>query len=414
MDTNNFESIKANNNKFAPILVFTVLISVVFVGGFFFGYRLNYINQQIGSSSNNNESSVSVITGNGIYNEVLSKIRNEYISKDLDEKKMTYGSIRGLVESLDDKYTLFLDPEEKKEYSSQNAGEFEGIGTTLRYNGEYTLIESPIDGFPAQKAGLMAADMIIEVNGEDMHKKRANYVASKILGEAGTEVKIKVFREKDGTTYEKNITRALIDMENIEFKMLDNGIAQIKILKFTEASEYDFRLLWDKIITEVVSNNPKGIILDLRNNPGGYVDSAVYVLEEFLPSKTEIFSEVNREGEEVQKFTAREGKLLNIPVVVLVNTGSASASEIVTGALQDHKRAQVVGEPTVGKGVEQKVINLSDGSQINLIFKKWLTPNGHFIKPDDSIKPDQIVELTTENFEAGIDPQIEKAKELLK
>ena len=214
MDDKNFENISENNNKFSPILIVAILISIFFVGGFFFGIKYSLIRQNIITSPisqfNNN-------SGMELYDEVLRLIENEYISKDLDEKEMTYGSIRGLVESLGDKYTLFLDPEEKEEYSNQNAGSFEGIGTTLRYNGEYTIIESPIAGFPAQESGLMPGDVIIEVNDEDMHKKRANYVASKILGEAGTEVKLKVFREKDGATYDKAIIREVIDMDNIEY-----------------------------------------------------------------------------------------------------------------------------------------------------------------------------------------------------
>lgn len=403
--------------KYAKILLKTILLVFVFTGGFAFGYRMkDFANQRYisGYQSRMNSGIVEKKSGMDIFYEVWDEVEEGYIEREIDNEVLVYGGIRGVVESLGDKYTTFFDPEETKEMSNRNGSIFEGIGTTLRYEGEYTIIETPIAGFPAEASGLMPKDIILEVNDEDMRRKRAHFVAEKIMGEAGTEVKLKVFRENDGQVYEKTIVRQVIDMANIDYTDLGDGIFQIKIHKFTESSVLEFKTKWSEIIEEITSNKVNGIILDLRSNPGGFVDAAIYVLEEFFDKGTLILSEVDRDGNEVNRTTKRSGGLSDIKVVVLVNSGSASASEIVAGAFQDHERAILVGEETVGKGVEQKVVSLSDGSSLHLVYKKWLTPDGHNVSYENPIVPNEVVEYTTEDFEQSRDPQLDRALELLR
>ena len=321
--------------------------------------------------------------------EVWNKLETEYIDPDyIDGQQLLYGAASGLVNGLDDRYTSFLTPEEKKEYLSGNKREFEGIGTTLAEKDDFVIIESPIDGYPAQKAGLKPNDVILKVDDEDMQGKSATEVAKKIRGEANTIVKITYYRPSDTETNEVEITRKKIDLENIEFEELESGIYKIKIYQFTDEDVASYNQKWDRIMTELAAKNPEGLVIDLRNNPGGFVDSVRHSLGEFITKDTVIFQEENRRGERTVYKVNRVGKFTNIPLVVIVNQGSASSSEIFAGAIQDNKRGVIIGTETVGKGVEQKLIDLSDGSMLQIVFQKWLTANGRNITTKEPITPD--------------------------
>lgn len=338
--------------------------------------------------------------------ETWSELEKEYIKSDLDAQKMVYGATKGLVESLDDPYTAFLSPQETADYKQTNAGEYEGIGATLKQEEGAVAIESPIDNSPAQRAGLKAGDYILKVDDKDVEESSVYEVVALIRGKAGTEVKLHIYRASDKKEYDFTITRASIDIDNISVEKLDNGIVKIKIVRFTETDLATFNSLWDEMVEKTLSYNPKGIVIDLRNNPGGYVSGVENVISEFVLKDKTIFWEESKNGAKVEHTVSRDGKLLNVPVVVLVNQGSASASEIFAGAMQDLGRAKVIGMPTVGKGVEQKILTLSDGSMLQVVFQKWLTPSGKNITKTEPIKPD---------FEID-DPkaQEDKALELLK
>jgi len=325
--------------------------------------------------------------------ETWQRLEQEYLAATkIDPQNMVYGAVKGMVSSLDDPYTAFLTPEEVVEYFKSNAGEYEGIGATLMQDGAYVKIESAVDDTPAQKAGLKAGDLILFVNDEDVYNKSVYEVVSKIRGEAGSNVKLDIFRESEQKELEFNITRAKIDIDNIALDDLGNGFYKIKIYKFTENSVEEFNRIWDSIVTELVSKNPKGIIIDLRNNPGGYVSAVEHVLGEFLDKDKVALIEENKNGVRVEHKVDRVGRLLNVPLVVMVNGGSASASEIFAGAIQDYNRGEIIGQKTVGKGVEQKLLNLSDGSMLQVVFQRWLTPLGKNISKDDPIQPDVVLE----------------------
>lgn len=386
-----------DNTKSATkvILVFLMIV-IFFVGGFYLGRAdLNNTNSlpqdasyQITGDIKQSRGSVNV----NLLWEVWALIEKEYINKQIDGQALFFGAVKGLVSGLDDPYTAFLTPEESKDYASSNKGEFEGIGTTLRPEGEFVVVESPVDGSPAQKAGLEPGDVVLEVNGEDMQGVSVFEVASKIRGQAGTEVKIALFRPNTGSRYEVNITRQKIDIDNISVTDAGDGIYKIKIFKFTEETVEAFNAQWDRAVQKVIDGNARAVVIDLRNNPGGYVSSVEYVLGEFLPKGSLIFSEEDRDGNRVEHKVNRDGKLLNISLNVIVNQGSASASEIFAGAIQDHDRGSIIGKETVGKGVEQRLIQLSDGSLLQLVFQKWLTPDGRNISKDEPIKPDQEID----------------------
>ncbi|MBD3363108.1 PDZ domain-containing protein [Candidatus Dojkabacteria bacterium] len=414
---------KSDNKKIEKprkinILLNFFLLALFFCGGFYVGIKIREIRSEQYSNVSLNElvkqQELKDSKDMTLFYEVWNKVDSQYVEKDLDEEEMIYGSIRGFIDSLGDYYSAFYDPDETEKVGEKNAGIFQGIGVTLRYNGDYTEIESPIDGFPAQKAGLLPGDIILKVGEEDMTKKRPYFVAEQIKGKAGTNVLLTIFREADEKIYEIEVTRGIIDIDNIVYEDLGDGIYQIKLYKFTEGSLAEFEQSWDEIVKEIDKQEPKGIILDLRNNPGGFVEGAVHVLEEFLPYDTKVMIEKNREDAEIERFTRRKGRFSGIPMVVLMNRGSASASEIVAGALQDHNRAKIIGQDSVGKGVEQKVIMLSDGSSLHLVFKRWFTPEGRAISFEEPIKPDIKVEYTTEDFNAKRDPQMDKAIEVVK
>lgn len=336
--------------------------------------------------------------------DVWATLEKEYIDNDINGQDLLYGAVKGLVDGLDDPYTNFLTPEETETYLSLNKGEFEGIGTTLRQEGDYVVIESPIDGSPAKSAGLEPNDVIQEVDGADVIGLTVGEVAEKIRGKAGTKVKIALYRPSTEKSYEVDITRDKIDVDNISFKELDNDIVEIRISQFTEESVDAFNRQWDRVVEQVLATNPKGIIVDLRYNPGGYVSSVEYATAEFLEKGDVIFMEENKAGKRTISEVNRKGRLKDVPVVVIVNSGSASASEIFAGAMQDHKRATIIGMPTVGKGVEQKIIDtFPDGSTLQVVFQRWLTPSGKNISHEDPIQPDILLETYEEQNKKAIE-----------
>ncbi|MEI7578842.1 MAG: S41 family peptidase [bacterium] len=391
--------------------IFFVSLVIFFIGGFLIG-RMNLLNR-IGERAINYSVTGDIKTQ--YYNidlkmlwKVWDTVETQYINKNVNGKDLYYGAIKGLVSGLNDPYTNYLNPDETQEYLKSNAGEFEGIGATLKQDGDLVLVESPLDGSPAQKAGILAGDVILKVNNEDMQSQSVYNVAAKIRGPKDTDVTIVIYRPSQSKQLELTITRQKIDMNNVVYQGTKDGIAEIKIYKFTEESLEKFNTEWDTAVEQALKDNngTKGIIIDLRNNPGGYVKSVEYVLGEFLPKNTVIYQEEDRDGNKIKYKVTRTGKFLDIPLLVLVNEGSASASEIFSAAIQDNHRGKVVGMPTVGKGVEQKPIVFDDGSMLQLVFQKWLTPDGRNISKTDPITPDEKVE--------EYEQQDIKAREMLK
>jgi carboxyl-terminal processing protease len=338
--------------------------------------------------------------------ETWARLENEYINSDnIDAQNMVYGAIKGMVSSLNDPYTNFLTPQDTEEYQKSNKGEYEGIGATLRQEGSYVVIETVLDKSPAKGVELKAGDIILEVDKENMENKTVYEAVAVIRGDAGTVVELKIWRQTTQKEITVSITRSKIDIDNVEFEKIDDNVGKVIIHKFTETDVVSFNILWDSVVKNIKESGVKKLIIDLRNNPGGYVSAVEYVLGDFIPQNSIIFMEENVGGIKVEHRVSRVGRLLDMPIVVLVNEGSASASEIFAGTIQDYSRGKVVGMKTVGKGVEQKVISLSDGSILQVVFQKWLTPKGRNITKKEPITP----EIIEEDYKK----QEEKALEIL-
>lgn len=320
---------------------------------------------------------------------------------------MIFGAIKGMVASINDPYTNFMTPKENKEFQESLQGHLEGIGAelTLR-NGMITVI-SPLKNSPAQKAGLQPEDIIYKVDDETTENMSLEQAVMKIRGEKGSAVILTVLRENHSEPINIRIVRDSININSIDWKMKD-GIAIIEINQFGDSTKQEF----SKAISDILPERPKGVILDLRYNGGGYLDGAVDITSEFMEKgKVVTIKKRNPEEDEVI-YVSGQARMANVPMAVLINKGSASASEIVAGAIQDNNRGKVIGENSFGKGTVQTVENLVGGSSLRVTIAKWFTPNDQNIN-ETGIKPDIEVVRGVEDLEANRDPQLEKAMDVL-
>jgi len=366
----------------------------------------------------------SVSEGDDTYDEeylrsIYEIVKQKYLGDLPASSDLTYEMTKGIVNSLGDKYSAFLTPEEATSYFDSNDSAFEGIGVQLGYDGSYTTVESPMPGYPGAEAGLLPGDLILEVDGEDIAGVRPEIAVTKIRGTAGTVVKLLIYRESEARAFEVEITRSRIDLDNISYEDLGNGTVMISIVKFTEGEEGSlsgidvFKRDWRDMVDEVAGLDPKNIILDLRSNPGGFVNAATYVAEEFLSDGAIILKEQEKDVPETEYTDQRTGKLEDVNLVVLVNAASASASEILASAIQDNDRGEIIGTKTTGKGVEQELLPLSDDSLLIITIRKWLRPDGSQISKENPITPDVEVEYVEADGDNENDSQVQKALEIL-
>lgn len=345
--------------------------------------------------------------------EVWRTLESSYVEEDISEYDLYYGALKGLVAGVGDPVTIFLTPDETDQYNEGNEGKFEGIGAELGYENGGVIIVAPLEGSPAQDAGLRAGDRIIKVDGDDILSENIFQVVARIRGDAGTDVVITVEREGKSDMLDITVTRGEITVPSVSYDGTENGIAVIDVDRFTEASLSAWEERWDEVVTEVVSDGADTVILDLRGNPGGYFNAAIWAAGEFLPNETLVSQQYDRNQNTIDFKVMREGRLQSVDLIVLVDGASASASEILAGALQYYDRAYVIGEETYGKGTAQQVIDYVDGSSLHITTLKWLLPGGESLDEDHVIVPDSIVELTEDDFTNGNDPQLEAAYEYL-
>jgi carboxyl-terminal processing protease len=406
-------------------LVAVILLAGAFSGGFLAGHFLPAGNLRLPSTESlslpGETPSASTDTG-GAENatpqdlqtlfkpfwETWTIIHDQYVDQPVDNVALMRGAINGMLASLGDAHTSYMDPQQFKDANSSLAGNYEGIGAYVDTTKDFLTITSPIPGSPAEKAGLKPGDKIIAIDGVDMTGINPELVRQKVLGPAGTTVKLTIQREGQDNPFDVEITREKIDIASVESKMLDNNIAYVKLNTFGDTTSSDL----ESALKTLMAQHPKGLILDLRNNGGGYLQTAVEVASQFI-SKGVILYEQYGNGKK-DSYEAKPGGLaLDVPMVVLINKGSASASEIVAGALQDDKRAQLVGETSYGKGSVQNWIPLQDNQgAVRVTIAKWLTPLGRTIQKI-GLTPDVVVALTDADAQAKLDPQLDKAIELL-
>jgi len=362
-------------------------------------------------------------------------VNESYVDQPVDQEAMMRGAIQGMLDSLGDQHTSYMDPDQFMQANAPLEGSYEGIGAWVDPNQDYLTIVSPMPGSPAEAAGLLPGDKVIAVDGEDMTGIDGNLVIRRVLGPAGSKVVLTIYREGVQEPFDVEIIRAEIIIPSIEYRMLDDNIAYIHLLQFADDTTSELR----EALKELLAQNPDGLILDLRNNGGGYLFTAVEVASEFIEKGNVVLYEEYGDGTRNTYEALSGGLAVDIPMVVLVNEGTASASEIVAGALQDYGRAPLVGSTTFGKGSVQNWIPLSnDQGAVRVTVARWLTPKERLIHeigliPDYPIwvvaqavidegfdittlevDPENIVILSEQEITDGRDPQLEKAIEVLK
>lgn len=340
--------------------------------------------------------------------EAWNIIHDQYVDQPVDDTALMQGAIRGMMEAVGDDYTYYMDPQVYETETSSLSGEYQGIGAYVDTQGDFLTIVTPIEGSPAEAVGLRPGDMIVAIDGEDMTGFTPEEARQRVLGEAGTTVVLTIAREGEVDTLEFSVVRAKISVPSVTGEMLDNGIAYVDINTFGENTTAELRAKLDELLAE----KPKGIILDLRFNPGGYLHTSVEVMSEFIDSGLLVIEQYG-DGSRDTFNALGNGKATDVPMVVLINEGSASASEIVAGALQDYGRAPLVGVQSFGKGSVQIWSPLSNNQgAARVTIAKWLTPKERAIN-HVGLTPDYIVEMTDDDYTNDRDPQLDKAVEVL-
>lgn len=343
--------------------------------------------------------------------DAIDKIQEKYVNRPADMQKILYGAVSGAVASLEDPYSVFLPPSDAKELKDELEGKLSGIGAEIAIKHQQLVVVSPIDDSPAIKAGIKPGDYIQKVDGQETRNLTLAEAVKKIRGEAGTKVMLTVFHKGATESVDIEIIRAEIEIKSVSGEIKEaNGkkIGHIELRRFGDDTQGELQ----KVIDDFLIRGVNGVILDVRNNPGGYLETAVEVTGNWLESGKTVV--VQKFGDETEKIYEAHGnnKLAKIPTAVLINGGSASASEIVAGALQDHGIAKLVGEKSFGKGSVQELLELRDDAELKITIAKWLTPKGHDLNKE-GLEPDEKIELKDEDFQADRDPQLDRALELL-
>jgi carboxyl-terminal processing protease len=338
---------------------------------------------------------------------VWATIKKNYVNQPVEDKDLFYGALKGLVMGLDDPYSTFLEPEMAKEFLESMSGSFEGVGMEIGIKDGRLTVVAPLPHTPAFRAGLRAGDKIFAINGKDTSTMNLDEAVHLIRGPKGTPVVLTIWHPGENATEEVSIIRDVINIKTVSWELKENQIAYLSITHFNEETWSEFK----DIAQVIVRADPQGLIVDLRNNPGGYLDTAVKIAGYWIADEVAVFSK-DSSGKETEYHASGKGELSHLPTIVLVNQGSASASEILAGALQDYDHAVILGEQTFGKGSVQELESLFDGSALKLTVANWYTPLGRFIS-EEGIVPDIKVELTEEDFINEQDPQLERAQSIL-
>ena len=417
-----------------------LLIFIAFLGGYYFGVNkvnLDWKNYKpvLNVVSKEPPAGIINVDFNPFWTVWQKLLTNYYDKSKLDQQKMLNGAISGMVQSLGDPFTIYLPPVQNNNFKQGLAGQFSGIGAELGMKDKNIMVISPLDGSPAEKAGIKAGDIIVKVDGQSTSGWNLSQAVEKIRGPKGSLVALTVLHKDAQKTVDIKITRDIITVKSVEVsirnarctkndcKVLDKGtacttndcveFAYIRLSQFGDNTNREWisliKNLSEKLKTE---KNIKGIVFDLRNNPGGYLTDATFIASEFLKKGTAVVSEDNGVQNKNILYAERDGLLTEPKLVVLINKGSASASEIVAGALKDQKRAILVGETSFGKGTVQAAEDLGDGAGLHVTIAKWLTPNGTWVN-EKGLTPDVSVSLDPKD--PSRDTQLEKAvSELLK
>ncbi|HEY4507051.1 MAG TPA: S41 family peptidase [Candidatus Paceibacterota bacterium] len=391
------------------ILITVVLaLAVGFLGGFY--YNDSRTPENVVGNLINKDAGQAQDVDFALFWNVWELLHNRYVDRSkLNTQELIYGAIEGMVNAAGDPYTVFLKPKESESFKQQINGSFSGIGIEIGLRKNMLTVIAPIKDTPAAKAGLLAGDKILKIDEKSTEAMKLDEAVQLIRGARGSKVVLTIARDGLSAAKELTITRDNIKIPAVDWKILDENIAYIEIFAFNQNVDNEFQ----KAAEEIAKSNVSRIILDLRNNPGGLLDSAVNLASYFLDSDKIVTIERFGDGKENQFLSKPNGLLKNYPIIVLINKGSASASEILAGALKDNRGVLVVGETSFGKGSVQEVDELAGKSSVKITIAKWLTPKGQSIH-ENGIKPDIEIERTQEDVQNEKDPQLDKARELIK
>jgi len=400
-----------NNNKPHKLTRFLFSLSLILII-FTVGYKIGEYKSQklLFIPQSNNQKNIDF----SLFWDAWQKIEDKFVDKKkVDQQKMFYGAIKGMVASVDDPYTFFLTPDENKQAKSDLEGKLEGIGAQLGLKEGRIVVISPIKDFPADKAGVRASDFINKVDEASTSNWTLSQAVSKIRGPKGTKVKLTI--ERGGKESDIVIIRDQIIIDSVVLTF-EKNIAVITVSQFGENTNSE----WDKAVLQIAKKwedkEIKGLVLDLRGNPGGYLESSVYLASDFFPSGKLIVKQESTTYKNQNYISDKEGRLQKIPLTVLIDKGSASASEILSGSLRDYKRGVLVGEKSFGKGSVQEALDLSKGAGLHVTIAKWILPNGDWIN-GKGIIPDIIIENKIKEGDTitpETDLQLQKAIEQIK
>lgn len=362
----------------------------------------------------------------GVFWQAWELASNKFVDPTaVDPQQMTEGAISGMLDSLGDQgHTRFLSAEAAQRWAESLSGEFEGIGAYLNVQDDQAIIVRPIEGSPAERAGLLAGDIILEVDGQSTEGMPVEELVALVRGPRGTTVRLTILHPGEEVPVEIAIERNTIEVPSVTWRMLPDDVAFVRLNSFAQRSAEEMQ----QALTEVQEQGAQAIVLDLRNNPGGLLNEAIGITSEFLPEGTPVLIEEDREDNRKISYANPGGVALDIPVVVLVNSNTASSAEILSGALQDAQRARVLGVPTIGTGTVLTTFNLNDGARLLLGTSQWLTPSGRLIRetgivPDievaldpgtQPLSPAEAAELSANELQQSADTQLVEALDLLR
>jgi len=412
---------KKTIQRLSLAVLFLMAMLVVAGTAFFYGYQSGSQDPQVTIIEGvaRLEEGKQTSANFGLFWETWNVLREKYVdSKNVTDQDMVYGAISGMLAATGDPYSVFMPPKEANDFSQEISGEFGGIGAEIGIRNEQLIIVAPLKNTPAERAGLKAGDVILEIDGKETLNITTDAAVKKIRGQRGTPVTLTILRTGWSTTKKIEIVRDTIQVPTLDWKMLNaageedqNGkILYIQLYNFYEKAP----LLFYEALVRSIDNDPHGVIIDLRNNPGGYLDAAVNIAGWFVDRGAMVVTEQFRsETNGHTEFRAQGLPIFrNTPVVVLMNQGSASASEILAGVLRDNNGSKLVGEKSFGKGSVQELIHLSENALVKITVAHWLTPKGTLID-GNGLEPDIEVSISDEDFKAGNDPQLQKAVEVL-
>lgn len=389
------------NKKIFKYLALTVILVAVFGVGFSVGK--NQVVCKVCKPENVDFS---------LFWDAYDKLHNSFINPDeIDNQKVIYGAISGMTKSLGDPYTDFFDPKQAKMFQQDLLGSFDGIGVEIGIKKEQLTVIAPLKGTPAERAGLKSGDQIIKINDKSASDISIEEAVNIIRGKKGTKVILTIFRDGWRDTKDIEIVRDTIKVDSVKWEMKSNDVAYINIRQFNQPLTSDFK----KVAFEIMESPAKKIILDLRDNPGGYLEVSQDIASWFLKTGQIVVIEDFGKNKSQQQFkTNGNSALMDYPIVVLINKGSASASEILAGALRDNRNVKLIGEKSFGKGSVQELVKLNDGASfLKITIAKWLTPKGNLIS-EIGLNPDIKIDLTEDDIKSDKDPQLDRAMEYIR